>query len=400
MPESRSTKTPSKPAKSPLDHHLFQRGDLYWIKYYVEGVERRLSLQTSHVGKARVNRDRILRSAEIERLEAKVERVPIYLWEHAVDVWLAHLENQVQTRTLAPKTAKRYAGSVVKISLFLKKTPIDAIDVTVVTAFVEAEINRSRTVRTIGNDLTAWSKVHIYAMQRGMVKANPALAFDRKGFFGTGEEPLNPPTDDEVQALVDEIGAWKPEMAKLVVWLRETGMRLSEALLLRAEDLHPGGGSATLRYGVKGNKRGTKTRTILLGRATALLVGMPTAGRLFSGLHTDADVVSTRYGQWRRQRQDRENRAADTAGRPVQILRTFRLHDLRHAYAIASIIDDDTCAYRLRDHLGHANLSTTERYTSYLRGEGAQRKYVRRVDLFGSLGAPSRRGNRRLKAVA
>ena len=71
----------------------------------------------------------------------------------------------------------------------------------------------------------------------------------------------------------------------------------------------------------------------------------------------------------------------------MEVLRAFRLHDLRHAYAIASVIDDASCLYRLRLHLGHSTVQTTEGYVRFLEGEGAQRRYGRRPDLYGSLPA-------------
>jgi integrase len=106
-------------------------------------------------------------------------------------------------------------------------------------------------------------------------------------------------------------------MARLIRWLPETGMRLAEAVNLRAEDIHPGGRKATLRRGVKRNRGdgGPATRTISLGRtASAMLAEMPGKGRLFADLHVDSAVVSTRYGQWKRQKQGRENRAAEAEG--------------------------------------------------------------------------------------
>jgi hypothetical protein len=37
-----------------------------------------------------------------------------------------------------------------------------------------------------------------------------------------------------------------------------------------------------------------------------MLAEMPDKGRLFAELHVDSAVVSTRYGQWKRQKQGRE----------------------------------------------------------------------------------------------
>jgi integrase len=177
-----------------------------------------------------------------------------------------------------------------------------------------------------------------------------------------------------------------------MLWLRETGMRLGEILNLRVSDIHPCGTKATLRQGVKRNRGadgGPMTRTINLGRATTLLPEVSAKGRLFAGLPTDSAVVSTRYGQWRRQRQGRENRTAAAAGREPSALQTYRLHDLRHAFAVASLVDDPDSIYRLSEHLGHTLVSTTEIYTGHLRRDGAMWRYSRDRKLFGSLATPA-----------
>jgi hypothetical protein len=46
---------------------------------------------------------------------------------------------------------------------------------------------------------------------------------------GQDADALNPPTDLEVRQLADEVVSWSPDMARLIVWLRETGMRLATA---------------------------------------------------------------------------------------------------------------------------------------------------------------------------
>ncbi|WP_043831037.1 hypothetical protein [Muricoccus aerilatus] len=127
------------------------------------------------------------------------------------------------------------------------------------------------------------------------------------------------------------------------------------------------------------------TRTIGLGAAANMLADLPKRGRLFAALPLDSAVVSIRYGQWRRQRQARENRAADAHGRPPIALPEFRLHDLRHAFACASVVDDDTCIFRLSEHLGHTLVTTTEIYVEHLRKNGAMWRYSRDPTLFGSM---------------
>jgi integrase len=126
-------------------------------------------------------------------------------------------------------------------------------------------------------------------------------------------------------------------------------------------------------------------RTISLGRAAEMLRDLPANGRLFPRLHTDSAVVSTRYGQWKRQKQARENRAAELEGREPVKFKAYRLHDLRHAFACASLVDNPECIYRLSVHLGHTLVATTEICSGHLRRDGAMWPYSRNPAMFGSL---------------
>ena len=366
------------------DHHLYRRGDTWWCRYTVRGVERRVSLHTTDVKKARRAREPLLAGAD----DIRAGRAPaiVHMWEDAVEGFLVFQEGQVRAGAVSQATANRYETSLIQLSLALEGQPLEDITTGTVMDFVTARREEDRAASTIKNDLTAWSRVMSFATVKTWITVNPLRMFERSTYIGRDEDVLNPPTDVEVRDLVEEIAGWSPDMADLITWLRETGMRLTEATALHAEDVHPDGQTATLRRGVKRNRAsGLKTRTIDLGRAALMLPRLPKVGRLFPRLHTDSAVVSTRYGQWCRQRQGREMRAAETKDRPAEALRRFRLHDLRHAYAIASLIDDAACVYRLKDHLGHGSVKTTEGYLRFLSGEGAQRRYARRPDLFGSL---------------
>ena len=371
------------------DQNLYKRGATYYVRYELGGQERRHSLGTPDVKKARRERDRIL--AEVGDLRAGRAPEIVRTWQEACEGYLGMAEAHVRSGKLSQDTADRYAGSLVQLTLAFsgdpdehgrtQPTPLSAITKGTLVDFVEARREQDRASSTILNDLTACSRVLAYGCGRDWLEHNVARTFDRRMFIGTNATDLDQPTDEQVAELVAEVSTWKPDMGLLVTFLRETGTRLSEALLLRAEDVHPDGRTATLSRGVK---RG-KVRTIDLGRAAELLEGMPKQGRLFPGLHPDSAVVSTRHGQWHRQRQERERKAAEAEGRPPVELFRCRLHDERHAFAIASLIDDSGCVYRLMEHLGHSSVKTTEGYVRYLRGEGAMRKFTRRVDLFGSL---------------
>jgi integrase/recombinase XerD len=386
-------------SKSPdPDHNLYQRGGRWYVRYELAGVECRKSLGTSDVRKARKERDRIVKEIS-DRRDGRVPEVN-HTWQDAVDGCLALLEVQERAGEISAGAVKRYATSIVQITLALGwkaendaiSTPLDEITKGTVTDFVEARREEGRATSTILNDVTAWSHVMGYASQKDWIQENPIRAIERRKLIGNRRSSITPPTDPEVAELIAEVSEWSPDVARLILWLRQTGMRLAEALNLRATDIHPCGTKATPRLGVKRNRGadgGPMTRTINLCRAASLLLEMPTKGRLFSNLPSDSAVVSTRYGQWRRQKQGRENRAAEAAGRIPVAFKFYRLHDLRHAFAVASLVDDPDCIYRLSEHLGHTLVSTTEIYTGHLRRDGAMWRYSRDPKLFGSLATPA-----------
>ena len=372
----------------PRNHHLILRGRLWWCVVIVNSKKRSTPLHTDDVETAREERDRLIAAAADARAGRVAPAPPVTkTWDDAVDGWLAITGANARTDG-QKKTLRRYTLSVAQISDALDGEPLEAITSATVLDFIIARRSGDygRAAQTVRNDLVAWSGVMEYAKDMGWVSSNPVQAVNRKKWIGSDDESIDPPEDVEVADLVRDIAGWSPDMSVLVRWLRETGMRLGEALALHREDVHPCGQLVTLHRAVKHNRRGARTRTIALGRAAAaMLADLPTRGRLFPGLNMDSSVVSTRQGQWRRQQQAREDRVAASEGRPAVLLPRCRLHDLRHAFALASLIDDPDCIYRLQQHLGHAVIATTEDYIRFLNGEGAKRRYGRRPDLFGSL---------------
>jgi integrase/recombinase XerD len=381
MPRPKKAKAARR--RSGEDSNLFLRGNTYWCRYLVSGHERRVSLRTTDVTKAQKERDALLAAARDER--AGIEPPPPppaeKLWQDAAGYYLLLLQGKVASGLMSAGTAKRYRGSIKILSHVFHNQPLSVVDTDTILGFVADRLAEGSTVSTVRNDITALCRVMAAALTKKMVDKNRVLEFDRKENIRAIDKPLHPPTDEEVLETVEAVREWSPAMSKLMIWLRETGMRLAEALAVRREDVHLDGLQVTLRLGVK---RG-RIRTIPLGRATALLADMPEKGRLFPDLKLKSLYVSSKFGQWRRQREGRLIRELEAAGREPVLLRRWRLHDLRHAFAVASMVDDDTCIYRLSKHLGHTKIGTTEIYIKHMEGEGAQAADFRREDLYGSL---------------
>ena len=366
------------------NHHLMLKGDIWYFVVRRSGVLRRRSLGTRDVQKARRERDKLLRAVDRPR-PTPVPAVVVTekTWDDAAEAFIA--EVLVGSRRYAASSITRYEVSIRQLTPVLTGYALSDITTATVLDYIAARKaeNEDISSSTLKNDLTTWSMVTSHAVVKRWTTENPAKTFDRR-YLAADVDPLSPPTDAQLLPVIGAVEGWQPQMALLLRWLRETGMRLQEALLLRRAHIHPDGVQATLRDGVKRNRaQGLKTRTIHLGRAADLL---PALGkdRLFDAPHIDPVVVSTRYGQWWRQQKAREAKAAEYPS-SIPLLHRFRLHDLRHAYAMASIVDHPNRLGELMLHLGHAHPSTTVGYTRWLNGEGSMWRYERDPALFGSL---------------
>ena len=362
--------------------NLFRRGSTWWCRIQVRGESRRVSLRTSDVAVAIQERDRLVAEA-VEDRAGRVRPV-IRRWQDAVEGWLGELEARVAAQALSAATADRYQVSVRGWG-HLEGRALAEVSTATITDYVTKRQAAKASPQTIKNDIIALSSVLGYAEQAGWVDSNPARTYDRRRLGGASRK-LDPPRDDVLAATLDEIETtWSPTVALLFQWLRETGMRSGEALALHREDILPDGRLRIHRAVKLDRGSGERTRVIELGRAALLLPRLPKTGRLWPSLVEDSTQLASHYGQWRRQRQAREERDAKKEMRLHEVFPRWNAHLLRHAFAVASLVDDPDCVYRLRTHLGHASVSITERYVRHLHGAGADRVHMRRRDLFGSL---------------
>ena len=140
-----------------------------------------------------------------------------------------------------------------------------------------------------------------------------------------------------------------------------TGLRLGEVLTLRWEDIDLDGRILFVRRGLSAGEerlpKGGRPRFVPL--STPAMAAFARLGTRTDFLGCDDYVLVNRVGRrlngsaLRR----RYKRACAAAG-----LRPVRLHGLRHA--AGSLVARTSDAVFVRDFLGHAKLSTTDRYVS------------------------------------
>ncbi|MFC1661712.1 tyrosine-type recombinase/integrase [Gemmatimonadota bacterium] len=154
---------------------------------------------------------------------------------------------------------------------------------------------------------------------------------------------------EEVRCLVEAIT--DPKHRTLVVLLYSAGLRVSEALRLRVQDVDEGRRVIHVRSG-----KGNKDRIVMLARVAAEeLRAYRRFERphhwLFPGVRRDRHVCARTV-----------QRAVTEAAKRAGILKRVTPHTLRHSFA-TQLLESGTDLRYIQRLLGHKKVSTTEIYT-------------------------------------
>jgi integrase len=323
--------------------NLYNVGGTWYARFSAKGRLIRASLRTGDLREARTRLKALKLKAERHGYGIKDPSV----WEDAV---VAYSDGVLNAGGVKPATAQRYRVSLRMVSDHMAGTPLSAIDQPMLSALVAARQKTGATNATIRRDLTAVSRVLAFAAAQGLggLQANVADAVDRKLFRET-RKPIRAPgaadIDRGVQACID---AGSPGLAALIEFLRATGLRSGEALRARWEDISAG--ELTIH-----ETKTSRPRTIDLDPACLPPAPAHPTGRLFATLPLTSGELSSAWQYIRARRPE---------------IMQFRLHDLRHAYAIDQIRRGRDI-YDLSRHLGHTSVKTTEIYLGYAAGHRA-----------------------------
>ena len=281
----------------------------------------------------------------------------------ALAAWLFHLANE---RRASPRTVEAYADIVGRYLLFLEQHRGEAVLIADLATLPAADVRaflafrrqgpRPLSPRSISQSLSAIRSFHGYLDRRHGV-ANPALALVR----GPRIKPSapRPVSEDQARGLINEAAAdpdretWESARdAALLTLLYGCGLRISEALSLTRGDVPLG---PSLRVLGKGSK--TRVTPVLPAVAEAMAayvaaLPQPLApeepvfrakrGGPFSPRHAQALVQSLR----------------GRLGLPA----SATPHALRHSFA-THLLGAGADLRSIQELLGHASLSTTQRYT-------------------------------------
>jgi len=280
-------------------------------------------------------------------------------YDRAVARFLAYLEDQ---RRVSNQTLRAYAGDLVQFREFLAERHGEAlpgpehVDPLAIRGFVARLHNAGLAKSSVARKLSAVRSFLKHAVRLGVIDVSPAEGIP------TPKQPKLLPknlTVDEVFTLLDSIAgddtAGRRDKA-LLEFLYATGLRVGELAALDLDDVDHSGG--LVRVLGKGNKErivpfGSKARSSLLSWLAAsepLRRGPGDANALFLNLRgtrlTDRSV---------RRILDRRMREAAIAAR-------ISPHALRHTFA-THMLGAGADLRAIQELLGHASLSTTQRYT-------------------------------------
>jgi len=327
---------------------LRKRGDVYSGRIRIAGREFERSLRTGNYKEAqkrlkawRLTLERAsLGAADCPTLKAVTVR------------WSA----EILPKAVKPAVKDRYLSSMRQIVKTLGDLAVDTITTRTVSDYV-SQRSQTTTNATIRRDLTALSRLMACCVAWGHREDNPVRGYDLS-LIRERRDPIQPPDPRDVARV---IAAAPMGVARILLLLDQTGMREEEAVQLEGHQLNWGREQILL----------TKTKTSRPrvldmvtpgGDARAALAGAPEIGPVFRSSKT-----GRAYQNFASQAAFIVKRLADED----PSFRRFRIHDLRHGFAIRALKAGMNLR-KLSRHLGHKNTKTTENvYLAYLSEEEA-----------------------------
>ncbi|MEW5982872.1 MAG: site-specific tyrosine recombinase XerD [Acidobacteriota bacterium] len=275
-----------------------------------------------------------------------------------IDAYLTHLQVE---RRLAANTIDSYARDLQRLAAFAEERgrPVLALTREDLEALVRAVISDGRSPRTAARLVAGVRGFFRYLVAEGSLAASPADEVRASRPWPSLPRLLAP---DEVERLLEQPDVGTPAGLRdkaLLEVLYATGLRVSELVGLRAQDLHLGAGYLTCVG------KGSKQRIVPIGdEAARWLRRYVTESRPVLTKRRQPPTVfvnarggpMTRVGFWK---------LLKGHGRAAGLRRDISPHMLRHSFA-THLLERGADLRAIQVMLGHADLSTTQIYTHVL----------------------------------
>jgi len=265
-------------------------------------------------------------------------------WPGVVEAWLQSHRSE--------NTRNGYRSEIRQWSEWCASRGVDPLQATrpVVEQYLRTLETRGDSPRTRARRLSAVSSAYRYAVSVGTLPTNPAQHV-RRPHVDADESPTVGLTAEEAAAVLEAARQESPRTYALMALLLGAGLRVSEALSARAENMGTDSGHRFLTVHGKGDK----PRRVPLHPLLLHALELQLAGR------TEGFILQTRTGRaWDRSEAWRAVRRVATAA-GIKAADKISPHSARHTAATLLLAKNVPLA-RVQDLLGHADPRTTQRY--------------------------------------
>lgn len=319
----------------------YQRNGIYWARFQIAGRDVRRSLRTSNLKEARARLKEM--AGRVEEMRADPLRVRgEHSWEEACERWMT-----LQFDGLRPATQARYETSLRMMHDHFAGRAIAQITGPDIMAYATARIRDGASQATVRRDLAVANRIFKVARRAGWIKANPVP--EEKAEITEKRDFIRPVPLRHVAAVIRRAPAG---LADLFRFAAKTGCRQEEAGALERRDVNFARGEIIFRV--------TKThapRVIPMTPSLRRLLARALAGKG----PDEQPVFRSRSGGRLSSLSSRWRNTVDT----TPGVQRFRMHDLRHTYAIRWLQAGGSI-YTLARRLGHSTVRTTEVYSRWL----------------------------------
>jgi integrase/recombinase XerD len=277
-----------------------------------------------------------------------------------VDDYLAHLRYE---RRLADHTIESYARDLNDLVQYAagSERGCEQLSRRDLEAFVRALMSEGRSPRSVARMVAAFRGFYRYLHRHNHVTDNPAIDLQAPRAWKVLPKFLSLNDVDRLMQLPDVSTARGLRDRALIELLYATGLRVSELLALRPQDLHLDASYLTT------TGKGRKQRIVPVGdeaaswvaryvaEARPQLLGKRRSPRLFVNARGGGPGI-TRVGFWKILKQ---------YAKGIGLARQISPHVLRHSFA-THLLERGADLRAIQMMLGHADLSTTQIYTHVL----------------------------------
>jgi integrase/recombinase XerD len=274
--------------------------------------------------------------------------------------YLSHLRYE---RQLAEHTIDSYTRDLEALAQYAAgcERPVEGLTRHDLEAFIRSLMSEGRSPRSVARLVACVRGFYRYAMLHEHVTTNPAVDLEAPRAWKILPKSLSLDEIDRLLHAPDTTTARGLRDRAMIELLYATGLRVSELVGLRPEDLHLEAGYLTTT-GKGRNQRlvpvGDEAAAWIgryLGEARPRLLGKRRSPRLFVNARGGGPGI-TRVGFWK---------VLKGYAKAVGLARQVSPHVLRHSFA-THLLERGADLRAIQMMLGHADLSTTQIYTHIL----------------------------------